>query len=47
MINKAANITRNQRYNGRKQLLKIASELSTPVQSDMVREILSYFNLAS
>ena len=47
MINKAANITRNQRYNGRKQLLKIASGLSTPVQSDMVREILSYFNLAS
>jgi hypothetical protein len=47
MINKAANITRNQRYNGRKQLLKIASGLSTPVQSDMVKEILSYFNLAS
>ena len=47
MINKAANITRNQRYNGRKQLLKIASGLNTPVQSEMVREILSYFNLAS
>jgi len=47
MINKAANITRNQRYNGRKQLLKIASGLSKPVQSDMVKEILSYFNLAS
>ena len=47
MINKAANITKQQRYNGRKQLLKIASGLSTPVQSDMVREILSYFNLAS
>jgi hypothetical protein len=47
MINKSANITANQRYYGRKQLLKIASEMKLPQQESRVKEILSYFNLAS
>jgi hypothetical protein len=47
MINKSANITKQQRYNGRKQLLKIASEMNLPQQESRVKEILSYFNLAS
>ena len=47
MINQSANITKNQRYYGRKQLLKIASEMNLPQQESRVREILSYFNLAS
>lgn len=47
MINKSANITKNQRYYGRKQLLKIASEMNLPQQESRVKEILSYFNLAS
>jgi hypothetical protein len=47
MINQSANITANQRYYGRKQLLKIASEMNLPQQESRVKEILSYFNLAS
>ena len=47
MINQSANITANQRYYGRKQLLKIASGMNLPQQESRVKEILSYFNLAS
>jgi len=44
---KSANIKKEKRYNDRKQVLKVASKLNMPQRSDMVREILSYFNLAS
>lgn len=47
MINKSANITKQQRYNGRKQLLKIASEMNLPQQESRVKEILSYFKLSA
>ena len=47
MINQSANTTANQRYYGRKQLLKIASGMNLPQQESRVKEILSYFNLAS
>jgi hypothetical protein len=47
MINKSANITKNQRYYGRKQLLKIASEMNLPQQESRVKEILSYFKLSA
>jgi hypothetical protein len=44
---KSANIKKEKRYNDRKQVLKVASKLNIPQQADKVREILSYFNLAS
>jgi hypothetical protein len=44
---KSANIKKEKRYNDRKQVLKVASKLNMPQRSEMVREILSYFNLAS
>ena len=47
MINKSANNTKQQRYNGRKQLLKIASEMNLPQQESRVKEILSYFKLSA
>jgi len=47
LINQSADISKQKRYNARKQILKAASEINLPTQSDKVREILSYFNLAS
>ena len=44
---KSANIKKEKRYNDRKQVLKVASKLNIPQQADKVKEILSYFNLAS
>lgn len=44
---KSANIKKEKRYNDRKLVLKVASKLNMPQQADMVKEILSYFNLAS
>ena len=47
MIIQSADIPKQKRYNDRKQVLKVASEISIPEQADKVKEILSYFNLAS
>jgi len=47
IINKSADIHKQKRSNARKHILKIASEINIPTQSDKVKEILSYFNLAS
>ena len=47
MIIQSADIPKQKRYNDRKQVLKVASEISIPEQGNKVREILSYFNLAS
>jgi hypothetical protein len=44
---KSANIKKEKRYNDRKLVLKVASKLNIPQQADKVKEILSYFNLAS
>ncbi len=47
MIIQSADIPKQKRYNDKKQVLKVASEISVPEQADKVKEILSYFNLAS
>jgi hypothetical protein len=44
---KSANIKKEKKYNDRKLVLKVASKLNIPQQADKVKEILSYFNLAS
>ena len=44
---KSANIQKEQRYALKKKVLKIASEMNMPQQESRVKEILSYFNLAS
>lgn len=44
---KSANLPKEKRYNVRKQVLKVASKMNLPQQESRVREILSYFNLAS
>lgn len=46
-IIKCADIPKQKRYNAKKQVLKVASEMIVPQRADMVREIMSYFNLAS
>ena len=44
---KSANLPKEKRYNVRKQVLKVASKMNLPQQESRVKEILSYFNLAS
>jgi hypothetical protein len=44
---KSAKIKKEQRYDLRKKVLKLASEMNLPQQESRVKEILSYFNLAS
>lgn len=44
---KSANIQKEQRYALKKKVLKLASEMNLPQQESRVKEILSYFNLAS
>jgi len=44
---KAANIQKEKRYSVKKQVLKLASEIDIPHRESMVKEILSYFSLAS
>lgn len=44
---KAADIPKQKRYELRKKVLKLSSEIDIPHRESMVKEILSYFNLAS
>lgn len=44
---KSAKIKKEQRYDLRKKVLKLASEMDLPQQESKVKEILSYFSLAS
>lgn len=44
---KSANIQKEQRYALKKKVLKLASEMNLPQQESKVKELLSYFNLAS
>ena len=44
---KSAKIKKEQRYDLRKKILKLGSQMNLPQQESRVKEILSYFNLAS
>ena len=44
---KSAKIKKEQRYDLRKKVLKLGSQMNLPQQESRVKEILSYFNLAS
>jgi len=44
---KSADIPKQKKYNLKKQVLKLASEIDIPHRESMVKEILSYFSLAS
>jgi hypothetical protein len=44
---KSADIPKQKKYNLKKQVLKLASEIDIPHRESMVKEILSYFRLAS
>lgn len=44
---KSANIQKEQRYALKKKILKLGSQMNLPQQESRVKEILSYFNLAS
>jgi hypothetical protein len=46
-IIKSADIPKGKRYNAKQYVLKQIPKLSIPQQADKVKEILSYFNLAS
>jgi hypothetical protein len=46
-IIQSADIPKRKRYNAKQYVLKQIPKLSIPQQADKVREILSYFNLAS
>lgn len=47
LIIQSADIPKRKRYNAKQYVLKQIPKLSIPQQADKVREILSYFNLAS
>ena len=44
---KSAKIKKEQRYDLKKKILKLGSQMNLPQQESRVKEILSYFNLAS
>ena len=44
---KSAKITKEQRYNLRKRILKLVSQMNLPQQESRVKEILSYFKLSA